>query len=269
MHIQKQNETKGMTKKDDTEKKFPEGMEPLGNNPFHFRCGPDVACYMSCCRKLDLILYPYDIIRLKNRLAISSEEFMRRYTRLGPSGHPFFPAVMLKMSENEEQTCPFLGPAGCNVYEDRPTACRTYPLERAVDRSPTKGRPHEYYFVTHHSYCLGHRERKEWQVKTWLRDQKLLQYNAVNDLWAEIDTLFSQNPWQGEGAGGPRQQMAFMVCYNIDGFRSFAEENNLFEQFRLTSSQRRILAQDDEALLKFGFEWLKYVLTGTGNLRRN
>jgi len=97
-----------MPKKDDIGREFPEGMVPLGNSLFHFRCAPDVKCYMSCCRKLDLILYPYDIIRLKARLAISSGEFMRRHTRLGPSSHPFFPAVMLLMSENEEQTCPFL-----------------------------------------------------------------------------------------------------------------------------------------------------------------
>jgi len=257
-----------MDMKDNIKKEFPEGMEPLGNSVFNFCCSPDVKCYMSCCRKLDLILYPYDIIRLKKRLAISSEEFMRRLTRLGPSNHPFFPAVMLLMSENKEQTCPFLDKEGCTVYQDRPTACRTYPLERAVDRNPTRGRPKEYYFMTDHSYCLGHQEVKEWTVKAWLRDQKVQQYNAINDRWAEIDTLFAQNPWQGEGAGGPRQQMAFMVCYNIDGFRRFAEENRLFEQFKLESSLRRVLVHDDEALLKFGFEWLKHILAGTGNLRR-
>jgi len=193
---------------------------------------------------------------------------MRRHTRLGNSSHPFFPAVMLRMSENEEQTCPFLDSKGCTVYEDRPTACRTYPLERAVARSPVRGRPEEYYFMTGHPYCLGHQEAKEWVVKSWLKDQKVLHYNAVNDLWAEIDTLFAQNPWQGEGTGGPRQQLAFMVCYNIDGFRRFALENRLFDQFKLESTLRKILDDDDEALLKFGFEWLKYILGGTGNLRR-
>ena len=101
-------------------------------------------------------------------------EFMRRHTRLGPSNHPFFPAVMLLMSENKEQTCPFLDKEGCTVYQDRPTACRTYPLERAVDRNLTRGRPKEYYFMTDHSYCLGHQEVKEWTVKAWLRDQKVL-----------------------------------------------------------------------------------------------
>ena len=122
--------------------------------------------------------------------------------------------------------------------------------------------------MTHHQYCLGHQEAKEWTVKTWLRDQKAQYYNSLNDIWAEIDTLFAGNPWQGEGAGGPRQQMAFMVCYNIDGFRRFAEENKLFDQFKLESSFHRILADDDEALLKFGFEWLKYVLAGRSKLIR-
>ena len=254
--------------KKEVKKEFPEGMEPLGKSVFRFRCEPDVPCYMQCCRKLDLILYPYDIIRLKNRLGITSEEFMRRHTRLGPSSHPFFPAVMLLMADNEEHTCPFLDQEGCMVYEDRPTACRTYPLERAVDRNPDSGRPKEFYFMTNHPYCLGHRETKEWTVKTWVKDQKIQHYNAINDLWAEVDTLFSRNPWQGEGAGGPRQQMAFMVCYNIDGFRSFVEEHRLLESFRIDSSMRRIIADDDEALLKFGFEWLKYVLAGEGTLIR-
>ena len=62
--------------------------------------------------------------------------------------------------------------------------------------------------------------------------------------------------------------MAFMVCYNIDGFRGFVEEHRLLESFRIDSSMRRIIAEDDEALLKFGFEWLKYVLAGEGRLIR-
>jgi Fe-S-cluster containining protein len=257
-----------MPKEDDIKKEFPEGMEPLGKSVFRFHCGPEVECYTNCCRKLDLILYPYDIIRLKNRLGISSEEFMRSHTRLGSSSHPYFPAVMLLMADNEEHTCPFLNDKGCSVYEDRPTACRTYPLERAVDRNTAKGRPDEFYFMTHHDYCMGHKENREWTVKTWQKDQKIQHYNAINDLWAEIDTLFAQNPWQGEGAGGPRQQLAFMVCYNIDGFRLFAEENRLLDQFRIDNSQRRIISEDDEALLKFGFEWLKHFLAGKGSLVR-
>ena len=235
-------------------------MEPLGQSVFRFGCHSGLQCFTICCRQLDMYLYPYDIIRLKKRLGISSEEFVRQYTRIVRSQNPYFPALMMQMLDNEEQTCPFLAGYGCSVYEDRPTACRTYPLERAVDRSPSHGHPEEFYFMTDHAYCKGHGEESTWTVNEWLRDQRLLDYNAINDLWAEIDTLFAGNPWQGEGAAGPKQQMAFMVCYNIDGFRDFANQHQLLKQFHLDKVRRRLIETDDEALLKFGFDWLKYIL---------
>ncbi len=243
-----------------SEKKFPEGMVPLGKSTFRFVCHPGVSCYTNCCRKVDLFLYPYDIIRLKQRLGISSEEFLDRYAGVAQGSNPYFPSVILRMAENEEHTCPFLAEKGCTVYEDRPSACRTYPLERAVDRSPQQGRPEEFYFLTSHSYCKGHGEDKEWTVKEWLRDQQLLYYNAMDDLWAEMDTLFAKNPWKGEGAAGPRQLLAFMVCYNVDRFRQYVNEHNLLKVFKLDKARVRAIEQDDESLLKFGFDWLKYIL---------
>ncbi|MFA7347246.1 MAG: YkgJ family cysteine cluster protein, partial [Desulfurivibrionaceae bacterium] len=103
-------------------------------------------------------------------------------------------------------------------------------------------------------------EKKEWTVKEWLRDQQLAYYNAMDDLWAEMDTLWTSNPWQGEGAAGPRQQLAFMVCYNIDRFRQYVAEHNLLNLYRLDKSRKRLIETDDEALLTFGYDWLKLVL---------
>lgn len=246
-------------------KAFPENMVPLGNEPFTFSCHPGIACYMSCCRNVDMFLFPYDILRLKKSLAISSERFMRDFTRLGQGTHPFFPAVMLKLDETTK-SCPFLGDEGCTVYHDRPSSCRTYPLERAVDRDPTAGDEREFYFLTDHSYCLGHKEDKKFTVKEWIRNQRIHDYNLMNDLWTEVDTLFSTNPWKGEGAGGPKQQLAFMVCYNIDGFRQFADENKLIQQYRVSKDWKKRIRHEDSELLKFGFEWLKLMLGGTSSL---
>jgi hypothetical protein len=231
------------------DKIFPQGMTPLGTSAFCFACHAGVGCYMSCCRNLDMVLYPYDLLRLKNRLNIDSETLLRRYTRLGTGSHPYFPAVMLRMADNEAATCPFLGQDGCTVYTDRPSACRTYPLERAVDRSVSGGRPEEYYFLTNHAYCLGHGEKQNWTVKQWLRDQQLFDYNMMNDLWA-----------------GPTQQLAFMVCHNLDAFRRFVAETKLTDRFKLESSRRRAIELEDLALLKFGFDWLKYYLVGQPSL---
>ncbi len=253
---------------DNPEKKFPDGMVPLGQSEFQFACHPGVACFTFCCRNVDMILYPYDIIRLKHALGIDSEQCMRMYTTLEKGDNPYFPTVKLKLTDDDLKACPFLKSSGCTVYIDRPSACRTYPLERAVDRSMTVGVVDEYYFLTNHPYCLGHNEKKPWNVTSWVRNQKLIDYNIMNELWAEIDTVFRQNPWRGEDTGGEMQQLAFMVCYNIDGFRRFAEEQRLLKQFKLDKDFKKRIAQEDSELLKFGWQWLKLILTGKSSLIR-
>ena len=250
-----------------TEKKFPAGMEPLGNKTFRFACHPGVSCFTRCCRDLQLFLYPYDIIRLKKRLGINSEEFLNSYCGVVQAANPYFPSVMLLMQDNAEKTCPFLNEQGCSVYEDRPSACRTYPLERAVDRSPDHPKKQAFYFMTNHPYCKGHAEEVEWTVKEWIRDQNLLYYNEMDDMWADMDTLFTGNPWQGEGVAGPRQLLAFMVCYNLDRFRQYVGDHDLLAKFKLEKSRRKLIDSDDEALLKFGFDWLKLILANMPTLQ--
>ncbi len=247
-------------------KEFPEGMVPLGNSEFQFACHSGVECFTFCCRNVDMILYPFDIIRLKHSVGLDSETFLRTHTALLKGDNPYFPTVKLKLTEDNQKSCPFLKTSGCSVYNDRPSACRTYPLERAVDRSKPGRVADDYYFLTHHSYCLGHTEENHFTVKNWIRNQKLIDYNTMNELWAEIDTVFRQNPWKGEGAAGEKQQLAFMVCYNIDGFRRFAVAHMLLKQFKLEKDFKKRIEKEDAELLKFGFEWLKLILTGKSSL---
>lgn len=250
-----------------TKKDFPAGMEPLGKEKFHFHCHPGVACYMTCCKNVDMFLYPYDVLRLKENLQIASQQFMEQYARLVTGlNHSYFPSVMLRLGDDDNRFCPFLQEEGCGVYADRPSACRTYPLERAVDRSPGKRGATDYYFMTDHSYCLGHKEEKTFTVKKWIRDQRLDDYNLMDELWAEVDTLFSSNPWAGEGSGGPKQQMAFTACYDIDNFRLMVAKHSLLDKFKLNRDHKRRIKESDVELLKFAFEWLKYFLGAPSSL---
>jgi len=233
---------------------------PIGNKPFTFRCHSGVSCYLACCYKVELRLFPVDVIRLKNDLHLSSADFLEKYVRIGEGNHPYFPAVMLNMANEDDFPCPFLQDKGCTVYQDRPSACRTYPLERAVKKSGPKGRTTSHYFLTHHPYCKGHFEDHEYTIRQWERDQQLYEYNLLNDLWAEVDAFFALNPWEGEGQAGPRQQLAFMVCYNIDAFRAYCTQHRLLSAFRIERKRRRRIEQDDIELLKFGFDWLLHVL---------
>lgn len=237
----------------------PEGRTVVGREHFQFRCHTDVPCFTNCCRKLELYLYPYDVVRLKHALGLHSAEFMQKHTRLSAGSHSYFPAVMLNMADNKEGKCPFLSDSGCTVYRDRPYSCRMYPLERAVEKQPGKQLT-AHYFLTHHSYCKGHEEERKYTIREWERDQFLHEYNLMNDCWAEVDAFFATNPWQGEGAAGPRQQLAFMACYNTDDFREYVKHHRLLKSFRLEKDRRRRIERDDAELLRFGFDWLQFIL---------
>ena len=139
----------------------------LDDRPFQFKCHSDVSCYLVCCHKVELRLFPYDVLRLKNNLSLHSAEFMERYTGIGEGAHPYFPAVMLNMADKEDFPCPFLLSQGCSVYADRPSACRTYPLERGVEKTGKRGRLKSCYFMTDHPYCKGHFEDHFYTVKRW------------------------------------------------------------------------------------------------------
>lgn len=244
-----------------------QNRQPLGDASFTFDCHQGVSCFTFCCKNVNLTLYPYDVIRLKSALGMDSETFIREHTFLEKGDNPFFPTVKLRLLEDEKKSCPFLKEDGCSVYQNRPSACRTYPLERGVIGSAT-GSLEELFFLTDHSYCKGHNEAKEVTVFAWVRSQRLIEYNAMNSLWAEMDMLFRGNPWKGEGAAGEKQQLAFMVCYNIDGFRRFCEQHKLINGFKLKKDFKNRIKKEDSELLKFGFEWLKLILTGTSSLVR-
>lgn len=241
-------------------KEFPEGMVPIGEGTFRFACHPGVSCFTFCCRRIDILLYPYDIIRLKKRLGISSEAFLDNYTIMAYKENPFFPTVMLKMADNAERTCAFLGHGGCTIYDDRPTACRTYPLERAVDRSLPASGPKDYYFVHRVEHCLGHNENREWTVADWIKDQQLGTFNDMNDLWVEVDTLLRKVPWVVEKNAAQKKKMAFMACYNPDMFRRFVFESTFLKRSNVAAKLLKKIKTDDVALMKFGFNWLKFVL---------
>lgn len=158
-----------------------EGRILSENYPFNFACHLGVSCFARCCRNADMYLYPYDIIRLKSRLDITSSEFLRQYTLVAFRENPYFPSVMLKMSDSEDKACLFLKRDGCSVCEDRPFLCRAYPLARAVTRYGDGKQRGVCYFIARHEYCMGHQESRKWTVGSWMTDQKLDAFNAMND----------------------------------------------------------------------------------------
>ena len=95
---------------------------------FQFNCAPGVSCFTNCCQDITIVLTPYDVLRLKNSLNISSGDFLEKHTIILPKKGHLIPLVILKMNESDKK-CPFVTQDGCTVYEDRPWPCRLYPLD--------------------------------------------------------------------------------------------------------------------------------------------
>jgi len=243
------------------------GRRLAPEDTFRFRCHPDIECFNRCCRNLNLYLYPYDVLRLKNGLKINSDQFLERHVDvvLRPGNH--FPEVLLKMADNEERTCPFLSPEGCRVYPDRPGTCRTFPVEQG-QLFDDQGRPGAMlYFLRPPEFCLGPRESRQWTLNAWFRDQNAEKYNGHTAKWAAFKGLFHADsgrpdPWRGQGPDSSQGKMAFMAVYNLDRFREFVFESSFRRRYRIPGPTLKKIKRDDSELLKFGYQWVRLYLFG-------
>ncbi len=238
------------------------GRRLTDQDTFCFRCHPGISCFNLCCRNLNLFLYPYDVLRLKHHLAISSDEFIDRYVDVVLRPGHYFPEVLLRMAENEQHTCPFLTAGGCRVYVDRPDTCRTFPVEQGALFDAATGRSTAVHFFRPPDFCRGAKENQQWTLETWARDQEAERYHRMTLRWAEIRRLFHNDPWGAEGPHGAKARMAFMAAYNPDRFREFLFGSSFFKRYRVKSDLRKKLRVDDKSLLLFGFEWIKLFVWG-------
>ena len=227
---------------------------------FSFKCYPGIGCYNRCCRNLNLFLYPYDVLRLKNALNISSDEFIDQYVDVVLRSNNFFPEVLLRMSENKEKTCPFMVDKGCEVYSDRPDTCRKFPVEQGVLYDAAGKKSTAVYFFRPPDFCLGKHEDQEWTGASWTQDQGDRDYHKMTLRWANLKRLFQTDPWGSEGPEGPRARMAFMATYNIDRFHEFVFNSSFLKRYKVKTAVLNKIKADDEELLKFGFDWVKLFL---------
>ena len=235
-------------------------FEPLQGDRFRFACHSGVPCFNLCCADLTLALTPYDLLRLKAGLSLSSDQVLDSYTEILSEDSSPFPRLKLKMSGREGRPCPFVSPAGCTIYGFRPGACRIYPLGRGSARGG-----HEMFFVVREAHCRGFEEARAWTVGDWMVDQGLEDYNASNDLWMEIIT--SRASLGPPDLAERKLKMFFMACYNLDRFRAFVFESRFLERFEVEKETAEAMRADEAALLRFGFRWLRFALFGEPTLR--
>ena len=219
---------------------FPSHIRELSDSEiFHFNCHPGIDCFTDCCRELELALTPYDALRLRKELKLSSAEFLEQYCLVEYDEDDLFPRVYLGMVDDGKASCPFVTKKGCTVYGGRPGACRIYPLGRGASRN-LFGQSKIIHILLTEPHCHGFSEPDQQTIQTWTIDQGLESYNRLND---EMMTILQHVEIKnGIKLSRDQQQLFLNTLYNLDGF---LEKNPNLE------------ADDDEALLKHAIHWLK------------
>jgi Fe-S-cluster containining protein len=238
---------------------------PLDGKTFRFRCHREIACFTECCADLNLALTPYDVLRLKNRLGMSSADFLERYTEPCVKQQGRFPLLRLKMNQDSERRCPFVVKEGCEVYDDRPGACRIYPLGRAASKVDGGRETRTRFFLVREPHCLGLQEQKTWTIEEWLESEALNEYIDLNDQWLEITT--SRKSLGRKSDVLRKIQMFTMASYNLDRFKTFVFESRFLDLFEVDPDLRARLRHDEPALLRFAMDWLTFSLFGEQTMK--
>ncbi len=227
---------------------------------FRFGCHPNVSCFGKCCADVNIFLTPYDVLRIKNRIGVSSSEFLEKYVMPIMLEENQLPVVVLKMTEDEDKKCPFVSDEGCTIYEDRPWSCRVYPLGLASSKTD-KEEGEEFCFIVDpdDTFCEGFKENKEWTVEEWLKDQDVGTFNKKSASYMQ----FTLHPHLQEKKvlDDKKIQVFFKTCYDIDGFRKMVFESSFFNRFEVADDIKEKIETDDEELLEFGInKWLRFAL---------
>ena len=222
---------------------------------FQFTCHGGLDCFTNCCRDVTVFLTPYDVLRMKRHLDISSRELLDKYTLISQAH--VVPLVLLKMDETRDKRCHFVTEQGCTIYEDRPWACRMYPLDLAEDGG--------YKLAVEPTRCKGLGQGEPRRVRQYFEDQGTAPYVAAEKEYVQL----TGDPRLGQlDVDNPSIfKMVFMATYNLDAFREFVFSSTFLERFQLEPGWVEAARDDEEELLRLGYDWLAFGLFGQMNFQ--
>jgi Fe-S-cluster containining protein len=213
------------------------------------------------------MLTPYDILRLKQRLGITSTEFLAKYTYPFEFNKNSIAGVKFKPVEGGT-ACQFMNEEGCSVYSDRPTACRYYPVGLLSMRRADENFDTAAYALVQEDHCKGHLEEREITIKDYRKEQQVEEYDEHGRGWRQL-VLKMKSAGPAIGTLSKKSlRMFFMACYDLDRFREFVKSEGFTSTFDLDEATRKSLYEDDLALLKFGDRLIRQVMFGEETIAR-
>lgn len=228
------------------------------NESFTFGCHAGLPCFNTCCADINIVLTPLDVLRLARRLGITTTEFLDRHALHPITKDLKLPMIMLRMGDGPDKKCVFVGEQGCTVYEDRPWACRMYPVGMGLPPAKAGVEPVPVHFLFEDDFCMGRGEDRSWTVAEWRADQGVVEQDEIESGYRDVVS----HPWfiGGRKLDPRRMEMLYTACYDLDKFRSFVFDSTFLERFEVDEETTENIRNDDIALLKFAFIWLRFAL---------
>lgn len=201
---------------------------------------------------LELVLTPYDVLRLRKATGLHSHQVLDRYVIMEQEPGEPFPRFYLTMVDDGRASCVFVAKDGCTIYQHRPAACRAYPLGRAVMRL-NDGSLEEHFVLMKEAHCRGFLEPVKQNGLQYSKEQELHKYNSYNDALAVI--LQHDAIRKGFIPSAKQVELFVLALYDIDSFRDMIFTNRIESLESLQPSEKDRL-RDDEKLLLFAIDWL-------------
>lgn len=233
-----------------------------------FDCHKGVSCWNACCHDTDITLTPFDLLRLARHFDARPADIVRLFGTPAVHDKSNMPVVKLKMLDQapgKAKPCVFLDEAdGCTVYENRPAACRYYPLGLAAIKIKEEDEPANFYFLVKEPHCKGHDEPKTQTVAAFRDSQGVSPYDELNRSWMHI--LMKLTSWKTIGGPWGKEpdervkRMFYMASTDIDSFRKFVFNSSFLDKYDVAPEAREALAMDDELLLRFALDWMRSVI---------
>jgi hypothetical protein len=149
---------------------------------------------------------------------------------------------------------------GCSVYEDRPTACRYYPVALLSMRKQNEYTDTHGYALVKEPHCLGHNEARPITIEDYRQEQGIPEYDEHGRGWRQL-ILKKKSSGPTVGKPTPRSlQLFFMACYDLDRFREFVTGTSFNDLYDLPPDLQQQIRTDDIALMEFGFRLLRQVM---------
>ena len=221
---------------------------------FYFNCSPQVPCFNACCRDLNQIIAPYDILCLKHFLEMTSTEFLAAYTETAVGPGSGLPVVSLRFGDADDLACPFVSTNGCRVYPARPASCRTYPLARGVARNRENGGLTEQWALIREPHCRGFSSGQRQTAAQWVHDQQIATHNRMNDMMLEL--IFTKNRFRPGPLKPDEHQQVFTALYDLDAFRDHRPADFSMPQATPPNQADKPSLAGDIELLNRAVEWI-------------